>query len=180
MLMTILVGQCSSTCFGRCHPSDLPGHLTKAKAAWHCISLLCSTVSAFCLWDALSGHAAVSLPGITWWWNTRGASSSWERTWGRCHIVPQKHLLWVSTAGHSWLQDSWLDGVWVWSGSSFWCVGSQRARLGLWLQPGFYSLSFRLHRSNPQGPEKAGGRLLANLIISFRKLSSMPNAINML
>lgn len=60
MLMTILVGQCSSTCFGRCHPSDLPGHLTKAKAAWHCISLLCSTVSAFCLWDALSGHAAVS------------------------------------------------------------------------------------------------------------------------
>lgn len=33
MLTTILVGQTTSTCFGCCHPPDLPGQLTKARAA---------------------------------------------------------------------------------------------------------------------------------------------------
>lgn len=103
---------------GCCHTSDLPGWLRKVKAALQCLTLLCSTVSTFCLGDACVRPCRCLLPGITWWWNTRDASSSWERTWGRCHSVPHKHLLWVPTTGHCWLQDSWLDGRLVWSGSS--------------------------------------------------------------
>lgn len=111
-------GSVASAYFGCCHTSDLAGSLTKAKATPHCISLLRSTVSAFCLCDACVRPCCCLLPGITWWWNTCGVSNSWERTWGRCHSVPHKHLFWVSTTGHSGIHDSWLDGLSVWSGSS--------------------------------------------------------------
>lgn len=45
---------------GCCHTSDLPGWLRKVKAALQCLTLLCSTVSTFCLGDACVRPSAVS------------------------------------------------------------------------------------------------------------------------
>lgn len=110
-------GNVASTYFGCCHTSDLPGSLTKVKRAHiasACSVPLCQhSVCVMPVW----GRAAVSSQGlhddeIHVVCPTRG------RERGRCHSVPHKHLLWVSTTGHSGIHDSWLDGLSVWSSSS--------------------------------------------------------------
>lgn len=114
MLMTISVGQCSSrplcllpyfwppSSHEKSH-SNLPLH---QPALFHHVSMLSV--------ESLHQHASVS----SHWLNgdeinVVHPAQSWESTWGRRRSVPQKHLLWVSTTGHSWIQDTWLDGLLV-------------------------------------------------------------------
>lgn len=94
-----------------CRTSDLPVTMGKVIATSHCISHLCFTISACCLCNSC-------MRACSQWLNDDKIhvvhpAQSWESTWGRHHSVRHKHLLWVSTTGLIWIQDSWLDGLWV-------------------------------------------------------------------
>lgn len=150
----MLVGQTTSTCFGCCHPPDLPGQLPKARAAPRCVSLLCSTGLAFWLCGALGGHAAASsqrfhddeIPMVC------PACGRQHQGCVTLFLISSYELPQLATG----LLAGWTFSL-VWWFLCFQCLGSQRAHSRPWLLPGFYICH---HRSNPQGPEKAAGRLL--------------------